>query len=253
MLRWLSLLIMLITPVGPSFGWGRAQPDISGPWAQLQVTSSLSNVPLIGTVTLKTLTVLRLEAQQKESELAVTFEPCTVESESSTPFFRVIFPEAFVKSMGVATKPARLEPSGDDFRFFQPRFTQVRGVRLQDPEKDPLPTDPNDPRIFDQDGDGKPGMTIRVNALGFLEGEIYIIQRDWNSLRSTVLAPPVIDGLIEWGSDQVVIGASNPLLSSQGMNIPDPKPENSYFRTTRIDTKTDCAQILKDRDRLFAR
>jgi hypothetical protein len=251
MLRWLSLLIIMILPVGPSFGWGGAQLDLSGPWAQLQVTSSLSNVPLIGTVTLKTLTVLRLEAQQKGSELAVLFEPCTVESESSTPFFRVIFPEAFVKSMGVATKPARLE--GDGFRFFQPRFTQVRGVRLQDPEKDPLPTDPNDPRIFDQDDDGKPGMTIRVNVLGFLEGEIYIIQRDWNSLRSTVLTPTILDGLIEWGSDQVVIGASNPLLNSQSENLPDPKPENSYFRTTRLDTKTDCAQILRDRDKLFAR
>jgi hypothetical protein len=251
MLRQISLFIL----VSLSAGWFSysAQPDLSGSWAQLQVTSSLSSVPLIGAVTLKTLTVLRLEAQQRGLDLTVTFEPCTVESESSTPFFRVIFPEAFVKNMGIAIKPARLEPSGDGFRFFQPQFTQVRGVRLQDPEKDPLPTDPNDPRIFDQDNDGKPGMTIRVNVLGFLEGEIYIIQRDWNSLRSTVLTPTIIDGLIEWGSDQVVIGASNPLLQSQSENTPDPKPENSYFRTTRIDAKADCAQILKDRDKLFAR
>ncbi|MCL6643324.1 MAG: hypothetical protein K6T71_08450, partial [Candidatus Bipolaricaulota bacterium] len=117
----------------------------------------------------------------------------------------------------------------------------------------PLPTDPNYPRIFDQDKDGKPGITIRVSALGFIEGEIYIIQRDWNSLRSTTLTPTTIDGLIEWGSEQVVIGASNPLLAGQSENTPDPKRENSYFRTTRISANTDCAQILKERDKLFAR
>jgi hypothetical protein len=155
--------------------------------------------------------------------------------------------------MGIDIKPARLESVGSEWRLFQPRYTIVRGVRLQDPEKDPLPTDPNDPRIFDQDKDDKPGMTIHVNVLGFIEGEIYIIQRDWNSLRSTVFTPTIIDGLIEWGSEQVVLGASNPLLASQSENIPDPKPENSYFRTTRISANTDCAQILKERDKLFAR
>ncbi len=251
MQRW---LLGILGVLGVSWPGGSAQiPDISGPWAQLQVTSSITNAPVLGTITLKTSTIIRLEVTQKGLDLSVVFEPCAVESESSSPFFKVIFPEAFVTYMGIDTKPARLESAGASWSLFQPRYTIVRGVRLQDPEKDPLPTDPNDPRIFDQDKDGKPGMTIRVSVLGFIEGEIYIIQRDWNSLRSTVFAPPIIDGLIEWGSEQVVIGASNPLLASQSENIPDPKPENSYFRTTRIAPNADCAQILQERDKLFAR
>lgn len=234
-------------------GLGAQPPDLSGPWAQLQVTSSITNAPVLGTITLKTSTILRLEVTQKGTDLAIVFEPCTVESESSSPFFKVIFPEAFIKYMGIDTKPARLESLANTWQLFQPRYTIVRGVRLQDPEKDPLPTDPNDPRIFDQDKDGKPGMTIRVSVLGFIEGEIYIIQRDWNSLRSTTLTPMTIDGLIEWGSEQVVIGASTPLLASQSENTPDPKRENSYFRTTRIEPNTTCEQIVKDREKLFGR
>ncbi|MFN4218291.1 MAG: hypothetical protein ACK4HB_03310 [Candidatus Bipolaricaulia bacterium] len=249
MQRWLSLVAVL-----SALGIGSAQaPDISGAWAHLQVMSSVTNAPVLGTINLKTITTLRLEVIQKDTDLLITFEPCAVESESSSPFFKIIFPEAFVKYMGIDIKPARLESQGSSWQLFQPRYTIVRGVRLQDPEKDALPTDPNDPRIFDQDKDGKPGMTIRVSVLGLLEGEIYIIQRDWNSLRSTTLTPQIIDGLIEWGSEQVVLGASNPLLAGQSENTPDPKRENSYFRTTRIDPTMSCAQIVKERDKLFAR
>lgn len=234
-------------------GLGAQPPDIAGAWAQLQVMSSLTNAPVLGTINLKTITTLRLEVTQKGTDLSIVFEPCGVESESSSPLFHVIFPEAFVKYMGIDTKPARLESHENTWQLFQPRYTIVRGVRLQDPERDPLPTDPNDPRIFDQDKDGKPGMTIRVSVLGIIEGEIYIIQRDWNSLRSTTLTPALIDGLMEWGSEQVVIGASTPLLASQSESVPDPKRENSYFRTTRIDANMTCAQILKERTKLFAR
>jgi hypothetical protein len=249
MRRWLVMLMGIISVSG----LGAQPPDISGAWAHLQVMSSITNAPVLGTINLKTITTLRVEVTQKGTDLSIVFEPCAVESESSSPFFKVIFPEAFVKYMGIDTKPARLEAVGNEWRLFQPRYTIVRGVRLQDPERDPLPTDPNDPRIFDQDKDGKPGMTIRVSVLGIIEGEIYIIQRDWNSLRSTVLTPTIIDGLMEWGSEQVVLGASNPLLAGQPESTPDPKPENSYFRTTRISANTDCAQILKERDKLFAR
>ncbi len=253
MKRWLSLLCMFGILCMSWPGVSAQTPDISGPWAHLQVMSSLTNAPVLGTITLKTMTTIRLEVTQTGTDLSIVFESCAVESESSSPFFKVIFPEAFVKYMGIDTKPARLESQEKNWQFFQPRYTIVRGVRLQDPEKDPLPTDPNDPRIFDQDKDGKPGMTIRVSVLGFIEGEIYIIQRDWNSLRSTTLTPTTIDGLIEWGSEQVVIGASNPLLAGQSENTPDPKRENSYFRTTRIDPNMSCAQIVKERDKLFAR
>ncbi len=252
MQRWFSLLVFGVCVVGWPSSSAQA-PDISGAWAHLQVMSSLTNAPVLGTINLKTLTTLRLEVTQKGTDLSIVFEPCAVESESSSPFFKVIFPEAFVKYMGIDTKPARLESQENSWQLFQPRYTIVRGVRLQDPEKDPLPTDPNDPRIFDQDKDGKPGMTIRVSVLGFIEGEIYIIQRDWNSLRSTTLNTMIIDGLIQWGSEQVVIGASNPLLASQSENVPDPKPENSYFRTTRIEPNTTCEQIMKNREKLFGR
>lgn len=253
MQRWLSLLCMFGVLC---IGWPSVSaqaPDISGVWAHLQVTSSITNAPVLGTINLKTITTIRLEVIQKDTDLLITFEPCAIESESSSPFFSVTFPEAFIRYMGIDIKPARLESQENSWQLFQPRYTIVRGVRLQDPEKDPLPADPNDPKIFDQDKDGKPGMTIRVNVLGFIEGEIYIIQRDWNSLRSTILNTMIIDGLIEWGSEQVVIGASNPLLAGQSENIPDPKPENSFFRTTRVEPNTTCEQIVKNRDKLFAR
>ena len=40
--------------------------------------------------------------------------------------------------------------------------TQLIGVRLDNPATDPLPTEAYDERIFDQEGDGKPGATATI-------------------------------------------------------------------------------------------
>lgn len=156
-----------------------------------------------------------------------------------------------MNSLGLDIKPAQFDPS--TLQFVQPRTTYLRGVRLQDPVRDPLPTDPKDPRIFDQDGDGNPGMTIQITVIGVLGGEIYVIQRDWNILRGQLTSATTLDGLVEWGSEQVIVGATSPIFLNPNPTFPDPNPNNSFFRTTRVSAETSCEQIRAQRDRLFRR
>ncbi|MGB1250835.1 MAG: hypothetical protein ACPG8W_09505, partial [Candidatus Promineifilaceae bacterium] len=65
--------------------------------------------------------------------------------------------------------------------------------------------------MTDPDGDGNPGLTVR--ATGLADGEIYVVQRSWTILDGQ-LAGDRLDGLIEWNSEQIIIGADNPVLLS---------------------------------------
>jgi hypothetical protein len=254
-MRYLVLLLLgALLMVYPYSGEGDpAEGSFAGSWAQMQVTSEISEVPFVGEVTNRNITLLRLEHEQNGDSLIVTAETCSIEVDSGTSLVSIEFPQAFVDSLGIAIKPSMIEPADHGYRFFQPRFTQLRGVRLENPETDPLPTEADDPRIFDQDGDGHPGITVRVAILGFIRGEVYVIQRDWNILNGEATSPDTIDGLIEWGIEQVVLGASSPFLKARGNNRPDPVAEHSYFRTTRIDPRKDCTAIIEEREALFNR
>lgn len=253
----LMSLLLAAYPVGIQNGGvgdtGQIEEDFSGTWAQLQVTSEISKIPFIGEVTGENSTLLRLIQVQDGSSLTVTAEVCSIENNSGTPLVKIVFPEAFVESLEVAVKPSVIESSDEGYRFFQPRFTQLRGVRLESPETDPLPTEASDPRVFDQDEDSKPGLTVRITLFGFISGEVYVIQRDRSILNGRVTSPSTIDGLIEWGVEQVVLGASSSFLKAGTDSHPDPVAENSYFRTTRIDLEMDCAAIIENQETLFAR
>lgn len=225
--------------------------DISGVWAQLVVSSQLSDVPFAGRVRQQTISLQRVIIKQNGETVTMEAQTCALEFNSGTPLVKLTFPERFVNSLGVDIKRAQFDLN--TLNFVQPRSIYLRGVRLQDPERDPLPTDPKDPRIFDQDGDGNPGMTLKASVMGLLNADIYIIQRDWNILRGRLTSSTTLDGLVEWGSEQVILGATNPIFLTPNPTFPDPNPNNSFFHSTRVSTETSCEQILTQRDKLFAR
>lgn len=250
-MRRIFVVILALVVVSLSVPARMQGGDLSGLWAQLVVSSQLSDVPFAGRVRQQTISIQRVKMRQDGSTVALEAQTCALEFHSGTPLVQLTFPERFVNSLGIDIKQAQFDPNTLD--FVQPRTTYLRGVRLQDPQNDPLPTDPKDPRIFDQDGDGKPGMTITITVIGFLTGEIYVIQRDWNLLRGRLTSSSTVDGLVEWGSEQVIIGATNPIFLNPNPTFPDPNPSNSFFRSTRLSEEISCEQIRAQRDRLFAR
>ena len=86
-----------------------------------------------------------------------------------------------------------------------------------------LPTDPLDPRIFDVDGDGNPGVTSKVKVSEDLEGEIYIARREIFAYDLTQESPDRLVGHITDRSEQLVFGASDPmfLVAAQWKQIDD--------------------------------
>lgn len=136
-------------------------------------------------------------------------------------------------------------------RFDARRHVAVHGARLASPRVDELPVDADDPRIVDPNGDGKPGLTVRVE--GLIEGALYVVQRGWTVLSGSVDGSDRIRGRVRWGSEQVVVDATHILLTDPPSTRPHRNGRLSYFEMGRVSPETDCGQLLRLGDRIFER
>jgi len=228
----------------PAHGEGTGPlPNLSGRWAMLQVTSQIGAIPLLGERTRATSSLLLLDVHQDGLAIRAQESACSMTIDNGTALVETEIPEEFLLSLPQITWTAALEPSAEGLGFVRPWVTSVSGARLADTENDPLPTSAGDPRVFDQDGDGKPGLTVRVQVMGLIRGEVYVVQRDRSRLSGTVVSPDAIDGLVEWTSEQSVLGVSNPFLAGGTASRIDPVAEHSFFRARRIGETTTCAAL----------
>ena len=251
------LLILIFLLSGATLGQEDSPPgtptiDLSGTWAEMQVYSQYSTFPMAGRVRNVTTVVLRVRIEQTGSALILNDTYCATTIDNGTILASTVIPDAFLSSLVAHPRSATLEQSEDGLRFAQEWYTEIRGVRLDDPENDPLPTTAEDPRVFDQDGDGKPGMTVRSKIIGLFSGETYVVQRVHYRLIGTITSSDTIEGVIEWTNEQITIGASSDLFGRDIRPTTDPVVENSHFVLKRIDPETDCETLKETWKELFA-
>jgi hypothetical protein len=247
--------LLVVLGIGlPAFGSGEVPPfDLTGTWGVMQVTSDIVAYPFVGQRIRTTTLILHVEMRQTGSIVTVSETHCLVDTNDGTTMVSTEIPEAFLRSLGVVERTATLEATADGWRFVEPWPTEVHGARLADPVNDPLPTTADDPRVVDQDGDGQPGITVRVRVLGLISGEVYVVQRLWKLLDGEVVAPDLIRGFLTWTNEQVTLGASNPFLTAGGEAQVDPVRERSYFVAIRVPTGTTCADLTTNWRTLFDR
>lgn len=126
------------------------------------------------------------------------------------------------------------------------------GIRLDDPFDEPLPTDPNDPRIVDDDGDGKPGLTVTIEVTEDLVGELYIARREIFAYEAFLTEPDVLTGTVTDDSEQLVIGASDPIFATSPANWSQyPDLTKSPIILKRVGSDWDCERLAAERDALF--
>ena len=126
------------------------------------------------------------------------------------------------------------------------------GIRLADPATDVLPNDPTDPRIVDDDGDGRPGITVDITVGTGLRGQIYLARREIFAWTATQTGPDRLEGTVTDTSEQLLVGASDPLFATsaaQWAQIDD--RTKSPIVLVRVGRNWDCARLAADRDRLF--
>lgn len=230
------------TPVDPE--------SLPGTYAMLQVNARITNVPVVGLTHTETHALLRATVTRGGADrLDMLIEVCDLKQVSETTLVRVVFPEAFLKSLETYPRVIELRPDLGTNRFISPLAVEVYGVHLADPVNDALPTEAGDSRVYDQDGDGKPGVTIRVT--GLVDGEIWLIQRSRSTLQGAFESPDRWSGLIDSEVEQVYLGADNPILAKPNESTKDPDPSHSYIQLSRVPADKDCVWIREQAEALF--
>lgn len=222
-------------------------------FAFLQSTRTLVDSPVGGgTAPSDTRAVARLSWRRVGTEVTWDEELCSLES-TEVHDTQTTFPNAFVAAVPLATRFATLSAAETGATFTAGPFTDVLGARLDDPERDRLPTRESDSRQWDQDADGQPGMTVHVDQAFLGEGDVYVAQRTTTRLDGVVVATDRIEGFVTLDQEQVVYGASTWWLELDTNQRADTTPEYNFFVMQQVDAVDGCATILRDQRSLFGR
>jgi len=243
----LGVFVVLLVGIGVC----GALPDLAGTWAMVQVYPQAAVLPFAGEVTRTSYVMQWVEIEQDGATLTMRDRYCFTFVDDGTPLVTTEIPASFMAALRPLPRTATLSDQGDEIVFAQPPYLEVRGAVLESAESDALPTDPDDPRVFDQDGDGHPGMTVLVKILGIIEGQTYIVQRVRYALLGKVVEPDRIEGSIEWSDEQTVLEATNALLKVDTIGVPDPDPAKHLFVMVRLQEPLTCEWLRAHWRELF--
>lgn len=115
-----------------------------------------------------------------------------------------------------------------------PPFLVVVGAALGDPNVDPLPTIDASGNAIDEDGDGHPGVTLFAKVLTCTSEELlYAALRTRGRFSGTVKTPDLLEGKVDVGLDESIVGFSNDCLAT-ALQIKTQIEPGSPFRARRV-------------------
>ncbi|SMF26833.1 hypothetical protein [Pseudobacteriovorax antillogorgiicola] len=116
----------------------------------------------------------------------------------------------------------------------------------------PISFDPNDPLINDDDGDGKPGVTVKITIAGFIKADLYIARREIFNNHLTLYLDGSLWGYVEDYSEQMVIDATLDMLKRP--SNPAQNPDYGLSPMALIPISEDlqgCDELMAMKDKLF--
>lgn len=225
-------------------------PEVLG--AELAGTYAHHDVVAYESADMKTLIVTYglSELEVVGGELVTTQTFCAAEHRTDQPIETAISDAA---TQAIVPVPVAVEVTDEDgtLRVRRPETPTGIGIELEDPAVDVLPTDPDDPRIVDDDGDGKPGVTVTVRLSDDVQGELYIARRERFAYDLALQDDGSLAGHVDDASEQLLIGASNDLFLTEAPWVQVDDQSKSPITWTPLEGEWDCDQLLAAREELF--
>jgi hypothetical protein len=216
------------------------------------VMTSTLKAPVIGNLTTVSTTLLRVEQAVSGSTVSMKIKTCSFKIDTGSTQAQIEVPDAYVNSIGERDTTGSFQSDGKGgFSLTVPTFYSVYGAKLANPDTDPLPTDKADSKVFDQDGDGHPGMTLKVTGNALVAGDIYVVQRASYAFKGQTSASDAIDGLVTWSMEQNILDTTNIALKLLPQSTPDSDATKSYFKHRKITASQDCAAIIANASTIF--
>ena len=224
---------------GSAMAAGTSSAAFSGRWLVLQVTTAATRVPVLGSIETITRSVALHELRQEGDRLFGPGILCDLQSDMKPRLVETVYPPALIQSLPQPRLDGRLISSDGKLVFHQPKETIVIGANLEDLEGEPLPTDPDDDRVVDQDADGKPGITVQVR--GFVSGDVFVTQRNSAEFR-VERSESGFAGRLRFNTEQNILGATSDRLKTPTPAVP--VPSKSYVQMIQLAEDATCRQAL---------
>lgn len=221
--------------------------DISGRWAYLEVQTQIVQAPAMADPFQNVVvTAVLLEQSQNGDSVTGTGTVCHRHTDGSV--VAVAIPDRVIESIEPFSYTATY---GADGSYVMDPVYMLLGYVPEDPtDVSELPTTADDERVYDQDGDGNPGVTMVLS--GLMDGLVYAVQ--WNRIvpAGVTVAEDRIEGLLEFDLDENVIGSDPELIARLATEaFPDPEPCWSTFQMVRVPDEADCDWLRAELVTLF--
>jgi len=217
--------------------------DLQGRYALSLHTVTRTRLPLLGWTSSETTSDLLVEIRGGDDGARwQRQEVCDVRISGHGGSARIVVPDAFVASLPIKQIPIELTPRPDGTVAYRADLgvDEVGFDSAQAQGK--VPRRLGDPGLVDGDGDGKPGVTIRIQAPVLGPAELYVVQRGSMILTGALLAEGGVAGTVTLGPiEQHTVAASNNLLVSSPRI--EPVSAESWFRLTPVAPTAGCKDI----------
>lgn len=221
-----------------------------GTWATRTRTLTEQTVPVLGTVRTTSSAYGIAVFARAGSTVTLTERACRVVFDRSSLGTTALDDRA-VQAIAPATAPIAFASMGSAWRWSRAARSVAVGWMPRMSPDEALPTMRTDPRVVDSDGDGNPGVSVRIMNL-LASGTVYVVQTQ----RSALSGDLANDGTPRatndpTGSAQRTLGASTNLLAQEIPSRVDAAPANNGVTFVRLAGGADCAAVTTRLSMLF--
>ena len=229
-------------------GIGRAEEDAglplpSGSYRLEMIMATVSRLPFFGSSKSASKSVSLVEVRQAGADLVQSHQVCAFRVLEDSTLIKMIFPDKFVAALAKPTYSIQIERDAQGWRYRADLGVERIGYRADSADAK-LPTRIDDPVVYDWDGDGHPGATLRLSVPLLPEGELYVVQRGHSLLSGKITTPGRIDGAIEVRSFAHRVLGARPSFLNRSPEI-EPDPKGSRFSMSPVPTGTTCESLRK--------
>ena len=240
--RFVVAMLAVISGLCPVIG-GAEETTILPPGAYRleMVMASVSRLPFFGSSKSASRSISLVEIRAEGGELIQSHRVCDFRVLDDSAMIKMIFPDKFVAALAQHTYPIRVEKDVEGWRYRADLGVERIGYRPGSGDTR-LPTAVDDPSVYDWDGDGNPGATLKLSVPLLPDGELYVVQRGHSVLNGRITQSGKIEGDIDVRSfEHRVLGARPGFLNKSPEIRPDPK--ESRFSMTQVAEGSTCESL----------
>jgi hypothetical protein len=205
------------------------------------IMASISRLPFFGTSKSASRSISLVEIRDGGGELIQTHKVCDFRVLDDSAMIKMIFPDKFVQALATHAYPIHVEKDAQGWSYRADLGIESIGYR-PGPGDSKLPTTADDLSVYDWDGDGKPGATLKLSVPLLPDGELYVVQRGHSVLNGRIIQPGRIEGTIDVRSfEHRVLGARPGFLNKSPEIQPDSK--ESRFSITPVAADSTCDSV----------